>query len=54
MVEHGNWPIFLTELGKIEYILSDFGTQEYCRTRKFCILKGGIRQSSNPKDTDIA
>ena len=54
MAEHGNWPIFSTEFGKIVYILEDFGKQEYCRTRKFCILKDGIRQSSNPTDTDIA
>ena len=54
MVEHLSWPIFSTEFGKIEYILAEFGKQEYCRTRKFCILKDGIRQSSNPTDTDIA
>ena len=54
MAEHGNWPIFSTEFGKIVYILVDFGKQEYHRTRKFCNLKDGIRQSSNPTDTDIA
>ena len=54
MVEHGNWPIFSTEFEKIVYILADFGKQEYCRTRSFCILKDGIRQSANPTDTDIA
>ena len=54
VAEHGNWPIFSTESGKIVCILADFGKQEYCRTRKFCILKDGIRQSSNPTDTDIA
>ena len=54
MAEHGNQPIFSTEFGKIVYILADFGNQEYCRTRKFCILKDGIRQSCNPTDTDIA
>ena len=32
MAEHGNWPIFSTEFGKIVYILADFGKQEYCRT----------------------
>ena len=54
MAEHGNWPNFSTEFGTIVYILTDFGKQEYCRTRKFCILKDGILQSSNPTDTDIA
>ena len=48
------WPIFLTEFGKIVYILADIGKQRYCRTRKFCILKDGIRQSSDPTDTGIA
>ena len=28
MAEHGNWPIFLTEFGKIVDILADFGKQE--------------------------
>ena len=46
--------VFLKEFGKIVCILSDFGKQEYCRTRYFCILKDGIRQSSTPTDTDIA
>ena len=45
---------FATGFGKIVYILADFGKQEYCRTRKFCIFMDGIRQSSNPTDTDIA
>ena len=54
MAELGNWPIFSTEFRKFVYILVDFGKQEYCRTRKFCILKEEIRQSSNPTDTDIA
>ena len=54
MVEHGNWPIFSMEFGKIVYILADFGKQEYCQTRKFCVLKDGIRQSYNPTDTNIA
>ena len=39
MAEHGNWPIFSTELKKVVYILVDFGKQEYCWTQKFCILK---------------
>ena len=54
MAEDGNWPIFSTEFGKIVYILADFVKQEYCQTRKLCILKDRIRQSSNPTDTDIA
>ena len=54
MAEHGNWHILSTEFGKILCILAEFGKQEYCRTWKFCILKDGIRQSSNPMDTDIA
>ena len=54
MTEYGYWPIFSTEFGKIEYILADVGKQEYCRTQKVCILKDGIRQCSNPTDTDIA
>ena len=54
MVEHGNWPICSTEFGKIVYILVDFGKQEYCWTRKFCILKDGMRQIPNPTDNDIA
>ena len=28
ITEHGNWPIFPTEFGKIVYILADFGEQE--------------------------
>ena len=52
MAKHGNWPIFSAEFGKMSYILADLGKQEYCRTRKFCILKDGIRQSSNPTDTE--
>ena len=52
--EHGNRLMFSAEFGKIVYILVDFGKQEYCRTRKFCILKDGIRQCFNPTDTDIA
>ena len=54
MAEHGNWPIFSTTFGKIVYILADVGKQEYCRTRKLCILKDVIRQSYNFMDTDIA
>ena len=54
MAEHGNPPKFSTAFVKIVYILADFETQEYCRTRTFCILKDGIRQSSNSTDTDIA
>ena len=54
MVEHGNCPIFSTEIGKVVYILADFGKHEYRRTWKFCILKDEIRQSSNPTDTGIA
>ena len=54
MTEHENLPIFSTEFGKIVIILADFWKQEYCRTQKFCILKDGRRQSSNPTDTDIA
>ena len=54
MAEHGNSPIFSTEFGKIVYIFADIGKQKYCRTWKFCFLKDGIRQSSNPMDTDIA
>ena len=54
MAEHGNWPIFSTEFGKIVCILADIGKQEYCRTRKFCILRDGIWQCSNAMDTDIA
>ena len=53
MAAHGYWPILITEFGKIVYILADFGKQEYW-TRKFCILKDGIRDSSNPMDTEIA
>ena len=52
MAEHGYWPIFSTEFGKIVYILADYRKQDYCRRRKFCILKDGIRQSFNPTDTD--
>ena len=54
MAEYGNWPIFSTEFGAIVYIFADFGKQEYCRTRKFCISKDGMRQRSKPTDTDIA
>ena len=54
MTEHRNWHNVSMEFGKIVYILTDFGKQEYNLTRKFCILKDGIRQSSNPTDTDIA
>ena len=54
MAEHGNWHILSTEFGKILCILAEFGKQEYCRTWKFCILKDGIRQSSNPRNDDIA
>ena len=54
MAEYENWPIFSTEFGTVVYILADFGKQKYCLTRKYCILKGGIRQSDNPTDTDIA
>ena len=54
MAEHESWPIFSTEFGKIVYILEDFGKQEYCLTRIYCILKNGIRQSYNPTGTDIA
>ena len=54
MAEHGNWPIFSTEFGKIVYVLADFGKQKYHRTQKICILKDGIWQSSNPTYTDIA
>ena len=54
MVEHGNWHVFSTEFGKIVDILANVGNQEYCRTRIFCILKDGIRQSTSPTDTDIA
>ena len=50
-MEHGNLTIFSTEFGKIVYILADFGKEECCRTRKFCILKDRIRQRSNP-DTE--
>ena len=49
MAEHGYWPICSTEFGKVAYILT-----EYCRTRTFGILKDGIRQSSNPTETDVA
>ena len=28
------------------------GNQENYRTRKFCVLEDGIRQSSKPADTD--
>ena len=54
MAEHGNWPIFSTEFGKVVCILADFGKQIYCRKRKFCILKDGMRQSSNTAETDTA
>ena len=54
MAEYGNWHVFSTEFGKMVYILANVGKQEYCRTRIFCILKDGIRQSSSPTDTDIA
>ena len=54
MAEQGNQPIFSSEFGKIVYILAGFGKQENCRTRKFCILKDRIQQSSNPTDTAIA
>ena len=43
--KHESWPIFPTEFGKnCIYILSDFGKQKHCRTRKTCILEDGIRQ----------
>ena len=29
MAEHGNWPSFSTEFGKIVYILADYGKQDY-------------------------
>ena len=54
VMEQGNWPIFSTEFEKLVYILAELGKQEYCLTWKFCILKDGIWQSSNPTDTDIA
>ena len=54
MAEHRNWLIFSTKFEKIVCILADFRMQEYCQTRKFCILKDGIRQSLNLTDTDIA
>ena len=54
MAEHGNRPILSTEFGKIEYILADFGKQEYCWTYIFCISKDGIRQSFKSMDNDIA
>ena len=54
MAEHGNLPIFSTEFGKIVYILADFGKEECCRTRKFRILKDGIRKISKSTDIDNA
>ena len=53
MAEHGYWPIFSKELKKFHIFWRTSKKQEYFRTRKFCILKDGIRQSSNPTDTDI-
>ena len=38
---------FLNEIRKIVYTLANFRKQEYCQTRKFYILRDGIRQSSN-------
>ena len=51
--EHGNPPNFSTEFGNIEYILADFGKQDYRQTRKIYVFKDRIRQSFIPTDIDI-
>ena len=38
---------------KLAY-LADFGKQEYCQIKKNCMLKDGIRQSSNPTENVFA
>ena len=54
MAECRNRKILSMDFGKIVYILADFGKENYCRTRKFCILKVGPQQSSIPTNTDSA
>ena len=54
MAERRNWPISSTEFGKFVFILVDFGETRILSDTENCILKEGIRQSSNPTDTDIA
>ena len=39
--------------GNIEYILADFGKQDYRQTRKIYVFKDRIRQSFIPTDIDI-
>ena len=45
--EHKNFVYFLKGVWKNLYILSDFEKQGNCQTPKFCILKDGIRETSN-------